>query len=72
VNKMRPTSHNKSVTASPPSEDRATKNRSWACALCAVFLRHIWGRGQCYALPYCPTQTSYTAGTLCEIAQKMF
>jgi hypothetical protein len=33
-------------------------------ALCAVFLCHVWGGGQCFALPYYPPQTSYTAGTL--------
>jgi hypothetical protein len=39
-------------------------------ALCAVFLRHIWGGGHCYAMPYYPSQTSYTAGTLCAICAK--
>jgi len=49
---------------------RATKNRSRASALCAVFLRHIWGRGHCYAMPYYLPQTSYTAGTLYAIVPK--
>ncbi|GBU26659.1 hypothetical protein R84B8_00169 [Treponema sp. R8-4-B8] len=35
--------------------------------LCAFFLRHIWGRGQCFALPYYLPQTSFTAGTLSVI-----
>jgi len=43
---------------------RATKKRSRACALCAFFLRHIWGRGRCFATPYCLPQTSHTAKTL--------
>ena len=43
---------------------RATKNRSRAKALCAVFLRHIWGRGHCYAMTYYLPQTSYTTGNV--------
>ena len=40
--KAKITAHNRIVYASPPSAARATKNRSRAYALCAVFLRHIF------------------------------
>jgi hypothetical protein len=49
---------------------RATKNRSRANALCAVFLRHIFAGLQTYGLLIRPAKTSYTAGTLCAIALK--
>jgi hypothetical protein len=43
-----------------------------ASALCAVFLRHIWGRGRCSATPYNLPQMSVTARTLCAICRKFF
>jgi hypothetical protein len=41
-------------------------------ALCAVLLHHIWGRGQCFALPYYLPQTSHTTGTLSDIKPEDF
>jgi hypothetical protein len=58
------TAHNKSVYASPPVGGSGYEKPQSAYGLCAVFFRHIWGRGQCFALPYYLPQTSYTAGTL--------
>jgi hypothetical protein len=54
----------------------AYENRSRGCAplrerTLVRFLRHIWGGGQCYALPYYPPQTSHTTGTLYAMGAKM-
>jgi hypothetical protein len=56
--------HNRTVCASPPYGGSGYEKPQSGYALCAVFLRHIWGRGRCYATPYYLPQTSVTAGTL--------
>jgi hypothetical protein len=61
------TSHNRTVYAAPAVAGLAYEKPQSAYGLCVVFLRHIWGGGQCYALPYYPPQTSHTTGTLCAI-----
>jgi hypothetical protein len=66
------TAPNRTVCASPPVGGSGSEKLQSAYGLCAVFLRHIWGGGQCYALPYYPPQTSHTAGTLCAIGAKIF
>jgi hypothetical protein len=53
-------SHNRTVYASPPVGGSGYEKPQSAYGLCAFFLRHIWGGGQCFALPYYPPQTSYT------------
>jgi hypothetical protein len=66
------TAHNMTVYAHRLTAVRATKNRSRACALGAVFLRHIWGGGRCCATPYYPPQTSYTVVALNDIYANSF
>jgi hypothetical protein len=69
--KNAPTAHNRIVYASP-LRARAPKNRSRAAPFVRFSLRHIWGRGQCFALPYYMPQTSYTTFTLGEIGAEIF
>ncbi|MHB9293789.1 hypothetical protein Holit_03420 [Hollandina sp. SP2] len=51
---------------------RAEKPRRRANALSAGFLRHIWGRGQCFALPSYLPQTSHTARRYATFFLKFF
>jgi hypothetical protein len=46
------TAHNRTVYASPPVGCSGYEKPQSGYALCAVFLRHIWGRGRCYANAY--------------------
>jgi hypothetical protein len=66
------TAHNRAVCASPPVGGSGSKKPQSAFGLCAVFLRHIWGGGQCFALPYYPPQTSHTVGTLGDIKLEIY
>jgi hypothetical protein len=68
--KSKKTAHNRTVTASPLYGGSGYEKPQSGCALCAVFLRHIWGRGRCCAMPYHLPQTSVTAGTLCASLPK--
>jgi len=51
---------NKRYTLRRLEAARAPKNRSRATPFVRFCLRHILGRGQCYALPYNLPKTSYT------------
>jgi hypothetical protein len=53
------TAHNRSVYASPPLAARATKNRSRANALCAVFLRHIFAVAGMLRIPLSQPQNRH-------------
>ena len=65
------TALNRSVYASPPKGGSGYEKPQSGYALCAVFLRHIWGRSHCSAMPYDLPQTSYTAGMLYDIVPKL-
>jgi hypothetical protein len=70
---------NRTVTApvrfadrTPPYGGSGYEKPQSGYALCAVFLRHIWGKGRVpkvrrFATPYNLPQTSVTAKTLYEI-----
>jgi hypothetical protein len=45
------TAFNRTVYAAPAVAGLAYEKPQSAYGLCAVFLRHIWGGGQCCALP---------------------
>jgi hypothetical protein len=52
---------------------RATKNRSRACALCAVFLRHIFAVAGTLRVPLSqPQKRHIQPGTLYAICPKCF
>jgi hypothetical protein len=66
------TAHNRIVYASPPVGGSGYEKPQLGYALCAVFLRHIWGGGHCFAKPYYPPQTSYTAERYAKCPLKFF
>jgi hypothetical protein len=55
--------HITSVYATPAVAGLGYEKPQSGCALCAVLLRHIWGGGQCCALPYYPPKPR-KAGTV--------
>ena len=61
------TSHNRSVTASPPYGGSASAKPCSGLSLLQGFAPEHLEQGRCFATPYYLPQTTVTAGTLNDI-----